>query len=96
MPDYYIDPDEYWEGECALCGERHDLVRFHVRNANRGGKTWIWSCRSCNSCLSSGWLKPWLRQLRDTEHWKWYEIAEFQKWKRTGLGILVRQIRDEW
>ena len=96
MPDYWIDPNEYPEGECALCGETSDLVRFHPRNASRGGKTTITGCRSCNSCLRSGWLKPWLRELRDSDHWKWHDIVEYQKWKRTGLALLVRQIRDEW
>lgn len=37
-----------------------------------------------------------LRYLRDIEHWKWDEIVKFQKWSRTGFGLLVRQIRDEW
>jgi len=96
MPDYYVDPDEHEEGECALCGQDWDLVRFHVRNERRGGRTTIPACRSCNSCLRSGWLKPWLRALRDDDHWKWYDIVEYQKWKRTGLALVVRQVRDEW
>ena len=96
MPDYCIDPYEYSEDECALCGNPYDLVHFHVRNATRGGQTTICACRSCNSCLRSDRLKPWLRTLRDADHWKWYEILEYQRWKRTGLARLVRQIRDEW
>lgn len=95
MPDYWIDPDEYPGGECALCGQTYDLVDFHVRNAARGGVTTITACRSCNSCLRSGWLKPWLRHLRDSDHPKWDDILQHQRWKRTELARVVRQIRDE-
>jgi len=96
MPDYYIDPYEHPEGECALCGQDWDLVRLHVRNANRGGITTIPGCQSCNTSMRSRTLKEWLRHLRDTDHWKWYDIMEYQKWQRTGLALLVRQVRDEW
>ena len=96
MPDYYIDPYEHWEDECAFCGTTDDLVHFHTRNASRLGKTTITACRSCNSSMRSYRLKGWLRALRDCEHWKWYEILEYQRWKRTGLAFLVRQVRDEW
>jgi hypothetical protein len=96
MPDYWIDSYKYPEDECALCGDTSDLVRFHVRNANHGGRKTITACRSCNSSLRSGTLKPWLRALRDKDHWKWHDILEHQKWERTHLALLVRQIRDEW
>ena len=46
--------------------------------------------------MHDGTLKGLLRRIRDSDHWKWYEILEYQRWKRTGLARLVRQIRDEW
>ena len=95
MPDYYIDPDEHPDDECAFCGEVEDLVAMHVRNAERGGVTTVVGCRSCNSSHRDATLKEWLRGLRDEDHWKWDDILEHQKWKRTGLALLVRQVRDE-
>ena len=94
MPDYYIDPYEYWEDECAFCGATRDLVRMHVRNAYRGGITTVTGCRRCNSSMRDMTLKGWLHQLRDIDHWKWDDIVEHQKWKRTGLAMLVREIRS--
>ena len=95
MPDYAIKPEQHPEEECALCGANDDIVEMHVRNAGRGGTKVIPGCRSCNASMRSQTFKAWLRSLRDEDHWKWYEILEFQKWKRTSLSLLVRQIRDE-
>lgn len=95
MPDYTIDTWEHPDGECAFCGEPNDLVKMHVRNAERGGTTWVPGCRSCNSSMRGQTLKMWLRDIRDESYSKWEDILEQQKGKRTGLARLVREIRDE-
>jgi hypothetical protein len=96
MSFYAIDTFQHRDGECAFCGSMDDLVRMHIHNANNGGKTWIPGCRSCNASMGSQTLKKWLRSLKYESHWKWYDILEWQRWKRTKLAELIREVRDEW
>jgi hypothetical protein len=44
MPDYWVDPWQHEENECAFCGARHDLVNAHIPNANRGGIPTVIAC----------------------------------------------------
>ena len=100
MPDYWVDPYQHEESECAFCGSQYDLVNAHVRNASRGGKTTIVACRRCNSSMYSYTLAEWLRMLKYSDYEfhqkKWQVILDYHWHRKTGLanrghGSLIRR-----
>lgn len=79
MPDYTIDLTSILRTNVPYVGTWTIWLEDMGRSAQRGGRTTIPMCRSCNSSMRSNTLKGWLRTLRDSDHWKWYEIVEYQK-----------------
>jgi hypothetical protein len=45
MPNYWVDPYQ----QCAFSGSRSDLVNAYILNTNRGGRTTVVACLSCDS-----------------------------------------------
>jgi len=96
MPDYWVDPYQHDDYECAFCGNPYDLVDMHVRNENRGGRTTVTGCRSCNSSMHDDTLTDWLRRLKYSENHslqeKWNEILNYHWHGRTGLSAKIHRI----
>ena len=99
MPDYWVDPYQHEDEECAFCGSPYDLVEMHVRNARRGGTTSVIGCRSCNSSMHADTLAEWLRRLkysdRGFDQEKWGAILDYHWHRQTGLSRLIHRIKYE-
>jgi hypothetical protein len=92
MTEYYVDPEEHPDGECALCGEDWDLVVMYVRHEGRAGRTTITSCRRCETSVGSQRLMDWLRSHCEQKSEKWEEILHYQRGRRTGLAQLIHAV----
>jgi hypothetical protein len=80
---------------CRYCGSTHHTEEEHIRARSKGGKKTVNACRACNRSKSDKQLMQWLRDIKESDPYRWRRIREYNRGKKNPIAKKVQKVRDE-